>query len=390
MESHPQHPKRTLMSIPSHFTFLCLLSALAASGPVYAGEQNVRFHFENIADTRSGFTAICDFPAINNSGEVAFVGTLAGVGQGVFRSHHGRFRTIASELDHLKSFDSRVAINSHGLVAYAADVVGSPTLAVEIRTGDGEHPATVIVNSRDAGFFAFNFGAPALNDEGRVAFAALLSRSGPAAIFTGDGGALHQEVITSDEGFLSIGLPGLNNRGEIVFSGQKADRSGLFAGAEGHVDVVDSTNSVFQIFDGGVINRSGVVAGVGGNSSLNAVVITVSADGVTQRTDPNKIRFFVMQPPSLNNLGAVAFSAQTAADDERQSLFVELTGGNQVVPVLQIGDRLFGSIVTDVKIGQFAFNDRSQIAFRYTLQDGRSGIAVASLDDAEGDDRDFE
>jgi hypothetical protein len=380
------------MSIPRHFTFLCLLSALAVSGSAYAGEQKVRFHFENIADTRSGFTAICDFPAINNSGEVAFIGTLAGVGQGAFRSHHGRFRTVASELDNLKNFDSRVAINSRGLVAYTAEVVGSPTRAVEIRTGDGEHPATVIVNTRDAGFFAFNFGAPALNDEGLVAFVALLSRSGPAAIFTGNGQALRQEVITSDEGFLALGLPGLNNRGEVVFSAQKADRLGLFAGAEGHIDVVDSTNSVFPLFDGGVINRSGVVAGVGIGTftTVNEIVITASADGVTQRTDPDKIRFFVIQPPSLNNFGAVAFSAQTTPDDEPQSLFVELTGGNQVVPVLQVGDHLFGSIVTDAKIGQYAFNDHSQIAFHYMLQDGRSGIAVASLDDAEGNDPDFE
>lgn len=376
------------MSIPRHFGFLCLLSALAVSGPAYAGEQKVSFHFENIADTRGEFTAICDFPSINNSGEVVFVATLAGTGQGVFRSHNGKFRTIASELDHLKSFDGRVAINSHGLVAYTADIVGSPTRAVEIRTGDGEHAPTTIVNTRDAGIFAFNFGAPALNDAGQVAFAALLSRSGPAAIFTGDGQPIHQEVITSDGGFLAIGLPGFNNRNEIVFTGQKADRTGLFVGADGHIDAVDSTNSVFQIFDGGVINRSGVVAGVGESSGANVAVITVSADGVTQRTDPNGIHFFVIQPPSLNNLGAVAFSAQTAANNEGQSLFVELTGGAQVVPVLQVGDHLFGSIVTDAKMGQFAFNDHSKIAFRYTLQDGRSGVAVASLDDAAGNDRD--
>jgi hypothetical protein len=51
--------------------------------------------------------------------------------------------------------------------------------------------------------------------------------------------------------------------------------------------------------------------------------------------------------------------------------------------VIQTGDALFGSSVTNVDLGRFALNDCFQLAFEYTLQDGRTGIAVASLRKAE-------
>jgi len=47
--------------------------------------------------------------------------------------------------------------------------------------------------------------------------------------------------------------------------------------------------------------------------------------------------------------------------------------------VIRPGDPLFGSTVTQVNLGRFALNDRFQMAFEYTLTDGRSGIAVASF-----------
>jgi hypothetical protein len=42
-------------------------------------------------------------------------------------------------------------------------------------------------------------------------------------------------------------------------------------------------------------------------------------------------------------------------------------------------ETLFGYTVTQIDLGRFALNDRFQMAFSYTLTDGRSGIAIASF-----------
>ena len=70
---------------------------------------------------------------------------------------------------------------------------------------------------------------------------------------------------------------------------------------------------------------------------------------------------------------------------------MELTGGASPLAVLQSGDSLFGSTVTAVSVGRFAFNDHLRLAFEYELADGRSGIAVASLEaDKENQEDDDE
>jgi hypothetical protein len=49
-----------------------------------------------------------------------------------------------------------------------------------------------------------------------------------------------------------------------------------------------------------------------------------------------------------------------------------------MIPIVLPGDQLFGSTVTKVRLGRFALNERFQMAFSYTLLDGRSGVAIAS------------
>ena len=79
---------------------------------------------------------------------------------------------------------------------------------------------------------------------------------------------------------------------------------------------------------------------------------------------------------SINNRGDVAFFATETVG--RDGIFVELTGGSNPVPVIETGDALFGSTVVTLSTGRFSLNASGQIAFRYQLADGRSGIAVAS------------
>ena len=54
-----------------------------------------------------------------------------------------------------------------------------------------------------------------------------------------------------------------------------------------------------------------------------------------------------------------------------------------LVTVLQSGDPLFGSTVSTLAFGRFSLNDHRQVVFRYTLSNGRTGIAIATR---KGDD----
>ena len=62
-----------------------------------------------------------------------------------------------------------------------------------------------------------------------------------------------------------------------------------------------------------------------------------------------------------------------------EGIFLEATGGDSPVPVIEVGDPLFGSTATQVNLGRFSLNDRDRISFFYVLADGREGIAIASL-----------
>ena len=88
-----------------------------------------------------------------------------------------------------------------------------------------------------------------------------------------------------------------------------------------------------------------------------------------------------MEHPSLNKSGAIAFSS--LGQDGTQSIFVELTGGASPVAILQSGDALFGSRVTVLSVGRFAFNDHLRLAFQYELENGVSGIAVARMHNSD-------
>ena len=190
----------------------------------------------------------------------------------------------------------------------------------------------------------------------------------------------------------------INASGEIVFRGILKDRNegifiitpnrdeqsdGLPAGPASVIDVVDTKSNLdFFGFGDPVINDAGVAADFAG-VVLGVEILSGDGQGITARTDPTSGFFADFEHPSINNRGAVAFSAFEA--NGAQGIFVELTGRASPVAVLQTGDPLFGSTVTAVSVGRFAFNDHFRLAFGYGLADGRSGIAVASLQlDQEG------
>jgi hypothetical protein len=157
----------------------------------------------------------------------------------------------------------------------------------------------------------------------------------------------------------------------------------IFTLAGGLEKLVDSNaHPEIDFFGDPVINESGTVADAAFVLPLDAPeIFTVKQGRLTPRNDPANSPFINSEHPSLNNSGAVAFAAIPLfpGGTDPSGIFLEVSGGESLIPVIRPGDKLFGSTVDHVDLGRFALNDRFQTAFSYALTDGRSGIAIASF-----------
>jgi hypothetical protein len=373
--------------------FAIVLSALYAGHASAQTQQNRPIKFVNVVDSTQGLSDFSQFPAINNQGSIAFL-AQKGTDQKVFKWDRRNLNALATTTDPIASFSDDVAINDAGTVVFRAALTTGR--AVAIFTNDGVTTKT-IVNSADQGFPGFGIGTASINSSGTVAFQAFRSGFRSNVIFTGDGGNITPVLDTLTSDFENFGAVAINASGKIVFEGDlKGGESGIFlvkpnqegegkngTGPASVIDVVDSSNhpEFFQYGDP-VINSAGIVADFGAGG-ITLEVFSGNGKGIVARNDPASNLFINTEHPSINSHGAIAFSVVKANGE--QCIFVELTGGASLVPVLQTGDLLFGSSVTAVSVGRFAFNDHFRLAFEYELLDGRSGIAVASLSGGEED-----
>ncbi len=370
--------------------FTMLMLALCAGQASAQPSQNTQIKFENVADSTQGLSDFSQFPAINNQGAAAFLATQNGTDQKVFRWDRRNLNLIATTANApFTFFSDDVVINDAGAVGFRASLSTGPR-AVGIFTSDGVATRT-IVNSTDQGFPGFGIGTPSINASGTVAFQAFRSGFRSNAIFTGNGGSLTPVLDTLTSDFDTFGAVAINDSGKIVFEGiQKDGTDGIFlikpsrdgegnngAGPVSVVDVFD-TNSHPEFFQFGdpVINNAGVVTDFAAGG-ITLEIFSGNGKGITARNDPSNNPFINIEHPSINNHRAIAFSALEA--NGAQDIFVELTGKDSLTPLLRTGDPLFGSTVTAVSVGRFAFNDHFQLAFEYELLDGRSGIAVATM-----------
>jgi len=83
---------------------------------------------------------------------------------------------------------------------------------------------------------------------------------------------------------------------------------------------------------------------------------------------------FLLDPVISGN--TTAFQAGYSGGAGTVGIFASISG--IIFPVIRQGDSLFGSTVTFLEFGSSGL-DGSNIAFRYSLANNRSGIAVATL-----------
>jgi hypothetical protein len=169
-------------------------------------------------------------PSINNLGDIAFDETIQPeFDSGIFVGREGSFRTVAAP-DPNRSIREPV-LNDEGTAAFETsffDETGQFVTAIV--KGNGGPLTTVADTMGPFGFFGFR--PPAINNNGDVAFSAILDDDFPnTSIYVGPRPKKDRVIGTGDKldratiGNVSFCEEGLNDSGQVAFIAELADPS---------------------------------------------------------------------------------------------------------------------------------------------------------------------
>ncbi|MEM6394215.1 MAG: PEP-CTERM sorting domain-containing protein [Planctomycetota bacterium] len=342
------------------------------------------------APDANGFFVNIRSPAFNEAGETAFHGRLfrtAGGGSddhGIFRGDGTSHTRIAREGEaapdangSFSEFDEVVALNDAGQAAFRAtlnNTTGGTSDDTGIFRGDGSTLTQIARTGQSApdanGSFS-NFGSGvSLNDAGQAAFVGELTGttgggSDNAGIFLGDGSTLTQIIRTgqaapdANGSFSNFGSPSLNDAGQAAFVGFFTGTAGGFGD------------------DSGLFRSDG------------SILTQIAREG---QAAPDANGFFseFAGGVALNNAGQAAFLGDLtgtiggSTDDLGLYLFDDGLG---LIQIAREGNSFLGSTITELSFAPgfsiqdegSGLNDLGQVAYQFTLADGRSGIALYTI-----------
>jgi hypothetical protein len=361
----------TLIKRPGTFAAVGILLACGA-----AAVHAKTFSLSKILDTGGQFSSIGGV-SINNDGTLAFTAQLDGGGEGIFSYDGQSLHTIADTNGEFSSLNW-LRINAAGEVAFLANYdVGFPAGGQTIFVGDGQTP-TPIVNT--SGSF-FQFGLPMLNDAGDIVVRGQLD-NGNWGIFRVRGGVV--TTIADQSGpFDQISMsyfenvPSIDDDGTVAFSGWlDAGPRGIFVGSGGPpTPVVDDT---------GLFGSFGWVPFINNGSVLFSATLDDGTSGLflkngteTSLVAESSAAAFGFFNGVFNGSGDVAFAACFLDQDGCAEIGI-MTGSDPTADTLvREGGLLFGATVESVG-SVFGLNESGQIAFSFELDNGLSGIAVAT------------
>jgi len=326
--------------------------------------------------------------AINNSGQVAFQGNLAGTSGGssddvgIFRGGGDSLTQIVragqSAPDGNGTFSSvfssfSPSLNNLGQVVFFAGLAGtSDGSGSGIFLGSGGSLTQIARRGQAApdgdGWFS-DFHNPSLNDLGQVAFRGSLSGSSNVGVFLGSGGSLTQiarrnQAAPDGNGTFATDFsdPRLNNFGQVAFRGNLTgttsgvSEQGIFRGGDGSLTQIaragqtaPDTNGVFASFSLLALNNSGQVAfrgtltgTSGGIGELG--IFRGNGGGLTQIARAGQVApdgngtFSNFFTPNLNDAGQVAFQATltgTSSGNNEQGIF--RGSGDSLAQIARVG-----------------------------------------------------
>ena len=346
------------------------------------------YKFVRIADTKDAFSGFGATSArINNRGTVVFRADLAAGGRGLFTGDGTTLTTIATSGEEFADFDTEPDLNDQGRVFFWSRLAaGGERLVI----GDGTTLNTIADTGPNSPFNGFStIGGVAINNQGTVVFAAK-AKDGGERLLTSDGKKfteLTTTVGTRFTGFLDANGPDINDAGVVVTTPQiEGGGEQVVVFRDGQVTSIADTTGSYATFAQASINNAGAIAFAATlRSGGQQLLIAAGGELKTIADSTGALTSFGGVPPGINNKGKVAFrptlSPEAIGADRLQALGGEqrtlrgvFTGPDLAADkVIQVGDKLFGSIVTAVNFNR-GINDAGQIGFYAELADGTKGI----------------
>jgi hypothetical protein len=363
------------------------------------GVLAIEYRFTNIADytTAAPIGTFDQFlpPAISG-GTVAFWGRYQEndeqeLFEGIFAGSGGAITTIAKSGDVGPSGEYRYEFGnpaiSEGTVAFRADVrrpAGSIVWS-GVLTGSGGPLTTIAQTGDPAPIDTFqNFGDPTI-DGTTVAFRGRYFQQW--GIFIGSGGPLTTIVKEGDpapagtSGFDAFGDPAISGD-TLAFVGAYSDFGAIFVGDEDSLTPIvtqgdAAPSATFQGFDEPALSgesaafwsrfgpsQVGIFAGNGKS------IMTIAKEGDTAAG--GTLIGFSLSSISGNTVAFVGNLGGRSA--------LSTGNGDQLNSVIMTGDELFGSTATILHFGRLGLDPggSGNLAFAYSLANGRSGIAIAT------------
>lgn len=369
--SHPPHDRRHLLL--SAMKWHPLLVAFVVGGCVLGARPGrAEYAFTLIADSESPVFSKFDlYPSINSEGTVVFHANLDSGGSGIFTGNGGPTTSIADSNGSIfSSLGTGPSINSLGTVAFQAtlDAGGSG-----IFTNSGG-VVTTVADTSNPTFVSFS-SAPSINSSGTVAFGARLD-GGRVGIFTFIGGTLNP-IVQGRNPPVSVSYAWVNDANRVAFVGLVAPPGLQVLASDGDalMPIADTSGS-FEGFSSAVgINSAGVVVFKANLDDGGEGIYTGIGGVPTTVIDTTNLAFSGFATlPSINSSGTVAFRGELAAGGA--AVFISEDG--TLTRVIGKGDSLDGGTIMGFAMSNTALNDAGQIAFQYSLSDGRSGVAVAT------------
>jgi len=378
-------------------------------------------------------------------------GTMGGGTRGIFRGDGSSITRIVREFQVIPNDEGffltniNRAINSKGQVTFfsmLANTSGGFNDDQGFYRGDGDTITQIAREGGTApdgnGSFSFSSTASPMNDAGQVAFLASFTGtsggfSDDSGIFRGDGTTLTKIAREGDPapdgmgnfGHIGFGLPAINNAGQAAFFASVTgisfgNKHGLFLG-DGNTTIKivgrdqptpDGNNRFsdfgiapsFALNDSGqaalLANLTGTSVGDNDNSGLflgdGTQLIQIVREGDSAPDGNGQFADFLLKRFVINNAGQVALEASLTGTSGGSSDDFGIFFYDHVLGLLQVarlGDPFFGSTITELGFSaglevSSGLNEPGQIAYSFTLADGREGIVLWTpplLGDLNGD-----
>ena len=356
--------------------------------------QTTSFTFTPIADNTDQFTGFDANFAINNSGIVAFEGSLSepppeflGSGSAAIFTGDGDSLTKISDGSNLENLELpfrefiELDISDEGSVLFSPlGAVGRYYEGQIVVSSDGI--LTTLIN--DSGIYGSTYEV-SFNNNSTIAFIkadelyggdlqhlSTISSDGTVTDIANTRLPENDPFINPESEFVDFGDVDINDGGTVVFTATLVEDNSLVEGdsgiltvEEGIVTPLIDNSSFLSGFESAAINNSDTVVFSASLDEGGSGVFTISNDALTTVADSSGL-FKSFEEAAINDSGAVAFLASLDAGDE--GIFI---GSDPVTDkVIATGDPLLGSTVTDLDFSNKSFNDFGQISFSAELANG--------------------